>query len=888
MTDLNFLKDLNEEKQKIAKTDGNVLVVANPGTGKTMLLAYKFIYLLKKEIKPEEILCLTFTNKAKRELEDRIISLIKKLNMDIDISKLNVHTFHSYTLDFMEEEKVVSSNLLRYSIYQYLKEYEILNYSDEYLLETIVPRMENLLRYLKSFGITPDKINLNESKKFIEEDGKLTKQELDKFAEHFVDIFKYYEKSKEKKGVDYSDMLINYLNINNPSKFKYVLVDELQDVNTIEADIALKSGENFVAVGDKKQAIFGFQGGSILNFEKFSNSTNFILSDNFRSTNEVLDYSKEAFTSKTKDSVHKEDLKNLKNREAKPALKPKIYEAERENTYKVASELTRKLSRDYKKVAIIARTNYQIMEMSKELKNRGIEHSSTFFSASANAKNKIIDFIKGILSRDVQIIKNSMFTPFFPCTIQEAFNIANQKTKTIEDIYRLCPEFKKLRESIKTIEDLNIIFKERIIPISINYGKEFLLSALNVQEALGEAIRVIDVLNMKNIIDYLRSSDFLVDGSDVEKQIILTTVHKAKGKEYDAVIYIPSKTRDTSSFQDKIVEAILKSKGIDAKEELEEEALRIDFVAFTRAKTKLCIVTNKLEEHLNKYAEADTIQVESIESSSLNEKSKRAFDLFVNGEYDKARELMENDKSWIISYIKNHFENLPHISFSGLNNDPYEYLMYNILNIKKFSSSLSIGGDVHKIASLLCENKKCEVEEEYKPYKENIEKLLKEIKKQYPELDEVEQEVKIPLSKIVETKDEILFKGFIDAVFKNKDNYLIVDWKTDKEMRSASDHRQQLEAYRRAFSIKKNIPLNKIKVAIGFIGLRRTINTGTIESTFDEKQPVKSSFETFTKKVNKILEWKKNPDSFFKDLMEKESDEDLWRAVVEQYKKENN
>ncbi|MGY4884448.1 MAG: UvrD-helicase domain-containing protein [Nanobdellota archaeon] len=881
-----FLKDLNEEKQKIVKTDGNVLVVANPGTGKTMLLAYKFIYLLKKGFKPEEILCLTFTNKAKRELEDRIIGLIKTLKIDTDISKLNIHTFHSYTLDFMEEDKVVSSNLLRYSIYQYLKEHEILNYSDEYLLETIVPRMENLLRYLKSFGITPDKIDLKKSKEFIQEDEKFTKQELDKFAEHFVDIFKYYEKSKEKKGIDYSDMLINFLKINNPLKFKYVLVDELQDVNTIEADIALKSGENFVAVGDKKQAIFGFQGGSIINFKKFSKSTNFILSDNFRSTNEVLEYSKEIFTSKTKDSAHKEDLKNLKNKEAKPASKPQIYEVERENTYRVASELTKKLSKEYKKIAIIGRTNYQIMEMSKELKNRGIDHSSTFFSASADAKEKIINFLKGILSKDVQIVKNSMFTPFFPCTIQDAFNIADQKTKTIEDIYNLCPELKRLRESIKTMEDLNIVFKEKIIPISINYGREFLLAALNVQEALSEAIKVIDVLDMKNIIDYLRSSDLLVDGSDVEKQIILTTVHKAKGKEYDAVIYIPSKTRDTSNFQDRIVEAILKSKGIDAKEELEEEALRIDFVALTRAKTKLCIITNKIEEYLNKYAETDTIQVEAIESFSLTEKSKRAFDLFVNGEYDKARKLMENDKSWIISYIRNHFENLPHISFSGLNDDPYEYLVYNILKVKDFSSSLNLGGDVHEIARLLCENEKCEVEKEYMPYKENIEKLLKEIKKEYPELDGAEQEIKTPLSKIIGTKDETLFKGFIDAVFKSKGNYLIIDWKTDKKIDKASEHRQQLEAYKRAFSIKKDIPLDKIKVAICFIGLRRTINTGTIESMFDDKQPAKSAFETFTKKVNKILEWKKNPDLFFKDLMEKEVNEDLWRAVIEQYKKE--
>ena len=594
MATKDFLTDLNEEKQEIIKTDGNVLVVANPGTGKTKLLAYKFVYLLKQGLKPQEILCLTFTNKAKRELEDRIIELIKNQGLDTDISNLNVHTFHSYALDFMEEDEIVSSNLLRFSIYRYLKDHEILNYSDEYLIDTIVPKMENLLRYLKSFGITPNKINLEKAKKFIQSDEKLSKEELDKFAEDFVKAFEYYEKAKEKKGIDYADMLINFLSLRNHSKFKYVLVDELQDVNVIEADIALKSGDNFVAVGDKKQAIFGFQGGSTINFKKFGQSTNFILSENFRSSNEVLNYASEAFTSKTKDTSHKEDLRDLKNKEAKPSVKPQIYETPKEDTYRVACELVKQLSREHKKVAVIARTNSQLMEISKELKNRGIDHSSTFFSASRDAKEKIITFLKGVLTNDVQIIKNSMFTAFFPCSVQDAFDIANKKTKTLEEIYRLCPEFKRLRESVKNLSDLDIIFRERITPVSVNYGREFLLASLNIQDALREAIKVIDTLDMKNIIDYLQSSDLLIDGSDVEKQVIVTTVHKSKGKEYDAVIYVPTKTRNNSNFQDGTVEAILKSEGIDAKEELEEEALRLDFVACTRARSRLCIITVKV------------------------------------------------------------------------------------------------------------------------------------------------------------------------------------------------------------------------------------------------------------------------------------------------------
>jgi len=118
--------------------------------------------------------------------------------------------------------------------------------------------MENLIRYLKSFGVTPSQISLKEVKKHIQETEKFTKEELDKFADYFLDIFNYYEEMKKKVGIDYSDMLIKFLNLKKLPKFKYVLVDELQDVNKIEAEIALKCGEHFVAVGDKKQAIIRF------------------------------------------------------------------------------------------------------------------------------------------------------------------------------------------------------------------------------------------------------------------------------------------------------------------------------------------------------------------------------------------------------------------------------------------------------------------------------------------------------------------------------------------------------------------------------------------------------------------------------------------------------
>jgi len=130
------------------------------------------------------------------------------------------------------------------------------------------------------------------------------------------------------------------------------------------------------------------------------------------------------------------------------------------------------------------------------------------------------------------------------------------------------------------------------------------------------------------------------------------------------------------------------------------------------------------------------------------------------------------------------------------------------------------------------------------------------------------------------------FKSVIDAVFKNEGEYLIVDWKTDKDMNNASKHRQQLEIYKRIFSIKEGVDLKNIMIAIGYIGLRDTINTGQINCELDIKQPVSSSFETVSKEINTLLSWIKMPERFFDDFIKKEVDDMLWRSVAEEYHKQ--
>ncbi|MBU0628452.1 MAG: ATP-dependent helicase [Nanoarchaeota archaeon] len=879
--------NINPEKQNIIKQEGNILVTANPGTGKTLLLAYKYVDLLKKGLNPEDILCLTFTNKARREMENRIIDVIKESGLAVDFSKLNVFTFHSYSLDNIEDSEVISSNLIRYTIYKYLRENEVLNYGDDYLLDSIVPKIESLMRYLKNFGILPKDINIDEVKVFIEDSKNFGKEELEKFLVHFKKIFEEYEKVKSSKGHDYSDMLLKFLALIKMPHYKYVLVDELQDVNGIEADISLKSGDHFFAVGDAKQAIFGFQGGSILNFKKFENSTKKILSENFRSTNEILNYAKANFISKTKDEYHKVALENLKNVKAVPGDKVKIIDTAKEAQIATVYKLIKKLSTTNERIAVITRTNTQIMQLSKEFKNSGLDHSSTFFTASDEAKENIITFLLGIFSNDVEAIKNSMFTPFFPITLQEAFEISKDKGLTLEKIYGNCPEYKRLREGVKTVEDINILFREKILPVALSYGEEYLMASLSMQNACSEALKYVDNKDITKIMIYLKSSDLLTDESSTEKNIILTTVHKAKGKEYDNAIYIPSKTNNSQNFVDIVVEAILQSKGINAKEELEEESLRINFVAFTRAKKRLFVLTDKPSEYSNEYSELEDLEIEGYEGVELpSELKKRAYSLFVNGDFEKAKKALENNDAWLLRFIEEHFKTIEHISFSRLKKDAYEYFTDNILKLSESSDALSLGSEVHDVAEKMTMGEVVQVEDRLKPYIDNIKQILEEIKAQGYAALEAEIKVRPPLAKLIPTKDTIHFSGKIDAVFKKDDGYLIVDWKTSKKTDGASEYRQQLEMYKRTYAIEKSIDPSKIKVAIAYIGLRKTINDGNIASEFDNKQPAKSAFETMTKKLEKFLGWKNNPKSFIDELTGSKADDPLIRSIQEQWRKE--
>jgi DNA helicase-2/ATP-dependent DNA helicase PcrA len=874
------------KQEEILNAEGNVLVTANPGTGKTFLLSHKFLKAVRDGIPQEEILCLTFTDKARREMEERIIKLLSESGIKPDLSKLNIYTFHSYALENLERGDIVSSNLLRFSIYRYLTDEEVFNYGPAYLLSDIVPKMENLIRYLKSFGITPGKIDLRKAVSLLEGDKKVSREEKERFAEAFVKVFSLYEEVKKGVGVDYADLLINFLAQKNVPRYELVLVDELQDVNRMEAEIAIRSGKCFFAVGDKKQAIFGFQGGSILNFDLFEDSSHFILSENWRSTDEILAYAREYFVSQTKDETHERELRELKSAGGLAGEIPLIYQVEKKLVPRAAAELVKRHLDSDGSIAVIARTNGQIASISRELEKENIPFSSTHHTASNEARESIIKYLRGLLSNDPEDAKNALLTPFAPVSLPDAFDILDEDEITRETLIEKAPAFIAQKEKLGSVEDVDRLFVDEIIPVAFSYGKEYVQAAQTLRDAFREALLFVGGTKLNDLLAYLRTSDLSTDEIETESRVTLTTVHKAKGKEYDTVIYTPTKPPSSSNYQDEFVETVLKTEGIDAREELEEEVLRINFVAFTRAKKKLAVVGEKISELLNDRSEEREIPVSGQTGIDFAESQKKAYAFFVGGEFERAKELLESKERWLTDYVKNFFGSLRHISFSSAPGKAYDYLVETVLGLREQTVSLSRGLSVHSLAEELILKGQCECPEELAQYRDNISRLLAVIREKYPDVHAVEHLFRVPLAKLIETDEELIFAGKIDAVFRNGDSYLIVDWKTDKDTGYSAEHRQQLEAYKRAFCLAKGIEPGKVKVSLAFIGLKPKMNMGTIGCELDEKQPAKTSFDTFARRVKNVLRWKKDPETFFHEILEAEINDPLWRSIVEQYLRE--
>ena len=891
----------SKEQKVILNTKGNVMVIANPGTGKTTTLAFKVIDLLKSGVEPEEILCITFTAKAKKEMFDSIFDLAQGKIQDSVIMKIPIHTFHSYAYDYLTgagliPENIAGNNLLRYSILESLDSNKALNYPKDHIIGRLLGKIENSIRYIKNFGLIPKNIDLNKTDKILAQiwspTATFSKKDLQYFLKYYIDAYNHYENSKNNV-IDYADMLLMFVTKFQDKKFKHVLVDEMQDMNEIEAKLVTMVSENLFLVGDAKQAIFGFQGGSIKNFQTFTKTCKpLFLSENRRSTQQILDYSKKYFLDRTSNKKqYEKELQKFKS--ADSGSIPQII-ATNAKMKKILTIINKNPKKD---IGIIMRKNHQIVEISKYLDANSIDYTSTASQAVTNqAKDEIKNFIRGRLSNNVKDAVTAAITSFSPFTLREAFEFSTAIKR--DGTLKNTPNISKLTSWKIDLsrEKIDELFSDEIFPICIAKGQEWFFTAKAVKEQIEEYLSL-ETPTFEGLFDFIDIAEEEYADRVKESRITLTTVHKAKGRAFDIVIYIPSSSgaANSTSWIDAITTSITKSAGIDLKDEIAEESIRTDFVAFTRARKELFVLAEEslskqfFIPKLSKFTDESANQKGMKEDSTttlVDSRLSDAYEMFVHGRFKEADKLLKSKEPWLKNLIFTYFKNVERFSYSSITKDPYKFFTKNIIKKPYVSAAADYGNEVHSALQKIVQSQ-AKLEDFPKDQQKSIKnglKALKELEKKFPGFTLVSSEKyeKVPIKAITTytQKDNLLFGGFLDLVFKHNDGILIIDWKTDKDDKKASVHKRQLAVYKKMYSELYNIPPEKITTCVIFVALRGSINTGKFDSKI-EFGTRDSVFATFEEHLQQVLEWKKDPNKFIKELLEQEDQELLHQIIKE-------
>lgn len=890
----------------------NILTIANPGAGKTEEIANFAVKLIGESVPPDKILCITFTNKASAEMRQRIeqkLSDNRNAAMAIEVT-----TFHSLAFTELSmygaSPNLVSENFLRYSILSSIRKRKVFNYGDAYIIDTLVPKIENAIRYVRSYSLDILALNRKKAHKILntylqEEPVRgFSKEEMEKFLEYMFDIISDYEEKKKELGlIDYNDLLTEYLNIPDEqfSEFEWVLVDELQDLNEAEFEIAIRSGHNHFMVGDPKQSIFGFQGGSLRNFKRFRKtfgSNVKILGKNFRSTSSILSYARAFYTERAGARESLEELKQLHSADDKSGDPVKLYLSEDPERF-AAVEASRHGSED-QTVAVIARTNSQIDRIGEFLDRDNVPYSTTSPGNPDEAsRSDIIKYLRAVITPGRETIIPALFTPYSEVTLEEAFHIADKyrRKKKIEQkaVEEFAPSLSSVANDRKAKESLVSLFKNKILPIAISLGKAHFLAAqaiyLSVQQYFLENLDP----QLEGLFDYLSVSGVDLLTGTAGKGIILTTVHRAKGMEFNQVIYVPSRTQGGTSFIDLVSRTVVKTgKDFDPSDELEGEDDRIDFVAITRAKENLEIVCKPRFQSRYK---TDPVVVEESDAGDtvdpLLVEYDRIYSMIAHGRKEEAIKAARAESSWLIDLIRDHFSQGARLSYSTISklSSPTDFLTDYILKLFVTSPALTRGSRVHDYAEDMFRGKEIPDElGDLEPIVDNIRKVMNAVHDEF-DAEQVEAEMNLQMHvsdifpDLAERYPDTVFTGKIDAVFKGrKGNSVILDYKTDRRRvdQYVSDHRLQLYIYKLMYARKLDLDPGSINVCTGYINLQPRINTGDIDHSLDLTEPSRLKITNFKKLIARYFDYRDDPDKFVNDVLaERDSGSHLQAEIKE-------
>ncbi len=607
---MDYLKDLNDrQKEAVLHTEGPLLIVAGAGAGKTKTITHRIAHLVVHAgARPNEILAVTFTNKAGKEMRERVESLLTAQKV---YGKPFVSTFHALGVSILREN---------YEAAKLPRSFVILDESDSVALvkQSIIDggfdpkqfepkKFKSIISKQKSDGVTV---------------GEFAKNISSYSGETIHKIWKRYEELARKEGgLDFDDLLLTSVSLLKTNsevrkkytdRFRYVHIDEYQDTNELQYDMAMLltgDNKNICVVGDSDQTIYSWRGANIrniLNFEKdFPNAKVVLLEENYRSTGTILSAANEVIK---KNKERKDKTLFTKNGDGEPITLCEAYDESSEAEFVVGKmyELL-KNGADPEKIVVLYRANFQSRTFEDALLMAQIPYQvlGTKFFERKEVKD-VLCYIRAALNpesfSDIRRIINVPTRGIGKTTVDKLFAVhvkdgMNPQTiaesglpaatqKKIGDFFLL---LKRIREFIETHEPSEVV---RFVVTETGFEKLLKDGTEEDRERL-ENMRELATLATKydkqseiENTDALRGIEKLLEdaalASDQDtllkdtKGVRLMTVHASKGLEFQTVFVVGLEH-----------DLFPHARGNGGTKEEKEEERRLFYVAITRAEKKL-------------------------------------------------------------------------------------------------------------------------------------------------------------------------------------------------------------------------------------------------------------------------------------------------------------
>tara|TARA_B100000678_G_scaffold291518_1_gene308920 strand:+ start:1450 stop:3618 length:2169 start_codon:yes stop_codon:yes gene_type:complete len=605
------LKSLNStQKSAVEAVDGPVLIFAGAGSGKTRVLTHKLFYLVDEGIfDPEEILAVTFTNKAAKEMKDRVMKLLKRSELPLSIG-----TFHSICARILREDIQVLGFSKHFAIYDVKDQIDLLKvlFEDNDISKTLITpnQLRNQISLLKNKIISPDIVE------------RKARTILEKTISK---IYAQYQKAlKLNDALDFDDLLNFPLEIfkKKPSilnkyqkRWKYILVDEYQDTNRAQFQFLTKlalAHQNICVVGDDDQSIYGWRGAevsNILDFEKtFSSCRVFTLEKNYRSTQQILN----AATAVVMNNDRRENKNLIAANGSGEALGLIETIDEQEEASAIISSIEKEIKlnkRNFNNFSVLYRTNAQSRALEESFIRQGIPYNivgSVRFYERKEVKNvlaylRLVVNLKDTISlrRIINFPARGIGAKTIDKCVQQAekdkiefidvlkkpnkMDIRGKQANALHEFYNTIKKYHDLSEKLSASELASSLVEEIGILSHLKGSPEpdakdrfdnvaELLTSIeefSLREPKASLSRFLEDVSLQTDIDHWNDSD---------NRVTMMTVHSSKGLEFP-VVFIAG--MDDGLFP--------LSRSIEDKKELEEER-RLFYVALTRAEERVYIL----------------------------------------------------------------------------------------------------------------------------------------------------------------------------------------------------------------------------------------------------------------------------------------------------------